>query len=75
MDEDMKIYLEAKFGGVHEKMDTIKEDVKGHSRTLYGEDGRNGIVGDLNDMKTTVRNTRNVLGAAWALLTAFVGLK
>ena len=52
MEEDLKNYLESKFGGVHESLDLLREDVRGHGKTLYGEDGRGGIVADISMIKT-----------------------
>jgi hypothetical protein len=51
IDEDMRIYLEAKFDGVHGRFDEMKDRVDGHGRTLYGDDGRGGLVSDVGSLK------------------------
>jgi len=33
------------------RLEPIVTDVNGHKITLYGKDGRNGVVKDVNDMK------------------------
>jgi len=56
--------------------------VVGHQRTLYGEDGRAGIVGDVSTLKTTQENCparqaaqlpiRQGQLANWLSLAAFI---
>jgi len=38
---------------ISDKLDPISENLQGHSATLYGKDGRNGLVGDVTTIKTT----------------------
>jgi|GEM_PF-5881437 len=38
---------------ISDKLDPINNDLEGHSATLYGKDGRDGLVADVNTIKTT----------------------
>ena len=40
----------------------MTEDINGHQVTLYGKEGRNGLVGDVNDMKNSGRNLKWLAG-------------
>jgi hypothetical protein len=37
------------------KLEPITDDINGHQITLYGKEGRNGLVGDVNDIKSSGR--------------------
>ncbi len=38
---------------ISDKLDPITEDINGHQITLYGKEGRNGLVGDVNNIKNS----------------------
>ncbi len=44
------------------------EDIKSHARTLYGAEGRNGLVGDVRDIRTTAGVLKWISGTG--LITA-----
>ena len=44
------------------------EDIKSHSKTLYGIEGRNGLVGDVRDIRTTAGILKWISGTG--LITA-----
>jgi len=46
----------------------LADDIKLHSKTLYGSEGRNGLVGDVRDIRTTASVLKWVSGGG--LVTA-----
>ena len=49
--EDIKSHITDKLAPIHTTQ-------KMQHTTLYGKEGRNGLVGDVNDMKSTGRNIK-----------------
>ncbi len=46
------------------------EDIKSHSKTLYGIEGRNGLVGDVRDIRTTASVLKWVSGGGFVTAIA-----
>ena len=46
----------------------LSESIKNHSKTLYGLEGRDGLVGDVRDIRATAGVLKWILGGG--LLTA-----
>jgi len=44
------------------KIQPIIEDIKGHDKVLFGKDGRNGVVGDVNNIKASGRTIKWIAG-------------
>lgn len=49
------------------KLAPITKDIDGHELTLYGRGGRAGLVGDVNEIKTSGKWIKGIAG------TGFVG--
>jgi len=47
---------------IDDKVSPLVQDIRGMRRTLYGEDGAGGVVGDVRDMKTSVRIFKWIAG-------------
>ena len=59
------------------KMDATINIIKGHSVALFGQEGRNGIVGDVNDLKSDakwVKYLAGIIGAVTATLGHWIGV-
>ena len=51
----------------------IHEAIKNHSKTLYGVEGRNGLVGDVRDIRTTASVLKWVSGGGlFAAVSAWI---
>jgi hypothetical protein len=65
-DDLTEIKITVKEIAVHQKQ--LVQDIKNHSKTLYGMEGRNGLVGDVRDIRTTASVLKWVSGGG--LITA-----
>ena len=54
------------------KMKPVVEDVADHDTILRGQSKKNGLVGDVNTMKTTHRHVKWAVGGGLAGLLGFV---
>ena len=50
---------------ISDKLEPIHDDIKNHALTLYGKEGRNGLVGDVNAIKTTGKTFKWVAGTGF----------
>jgi len=53
---------------ISNKLDPITKGINGHQVTLYGKEGRTGLVGDVNDMKTGVGLFKWLAGTSFAMM-------
>jgi len=44
------------------KLEPITKEINGMKLTLYGKDGRSGVVADVNDMKTSAKGIKWLAG-------------
>ena len=51
-----------------DKLAPITRDINGHEVTLYGKEGRNGLVGDVRDMKTGIGIFKWLAGTSFFLI-------
>lgn len=51
----------------------IIDDVEGYRLTLYGKDGRNGLVGDANKQKGSIKVWKYLSGTSFAALLTILG--
>lgn len=64
MKEDIKDHIDV-------RMRPVTDDIVAMRLTLYGQEGRNGIVGDVNDLKTSGRIMKWFVGFLTTSLAAF----
>ena len=53
---------------ISNKLDPITKGINGQQVTLYGKEGRNGLVGDVKDMKTGVGLFKWLAGTSFAMM-------
>ena len=53
---------------ISDKMEPVTKDINGHQITLYGKEGRNGLVGDVNDMKAGIGLFKWLAGTGFILM-------
>jgi hypothetical protein len=75
--EDLINFRDDIKGHISDKLKPIEEKVNGHNATLYGKEGRNGVVGDLNQMKGSGKVMKwfagiGGLSGLWATIKAHI---
>lgn len=70
--EDLRMAVKDIKEHVNNVVSPIKDNVHAQEVMLRGEHGRNGLVGDVNAMKTTHRNVKWALTGGVAGIIAFV---
>ncbi len=50
---------------ISDKLDPIVRDINGVKVTLYGKEGRNGLVGDVNAIKNSGKWVKGIAGAGF----------
>lgn len=61
--QDLKDFENRFVDHLNLKLEPVVEDVNGHKLTLYGTDNRNGLVGDVNGIKTSGKWIRWLAGS------------
>ncbi len=56
---------------IDEKLNHVCKDVEGHHKTLYGPDGRGGVVRDVEQNKSRQNTWNKLLAIASGLLGVF----
>ena len=68
-EQDFQTKVVDSLARIEEKLTNVCKETDGHERTLYGEDGRGGLVKDVE----ANRSRQNLWNKGLALLTVLIG--